>query len=193
MKVKPHTAIILGISTWIILAQLRAYAGSLEDLPWGPPSNGLQVSLTLTHLKTSDLQVAFRNIGNHDVVLNFGYMWANGKVHLPYKIGLIFTDAQGKNRFFKILDVRYPALSGRIDDYIVPLRAGSTYVLALNTDQVRGSNAQKFETALLPGKNRVRVQFQGTGAQFVNFDTEGIKLMKFWLGTAESNVLIIER
>ena len=38
-----------------------------------------------------------------------------------------------------------------------------------------------------------RAEFQGTGAKLVNLDMPAIKLMNFWLGKVQSNVLTIER
>jgi hypothetical protein len=191
MKINPHRIMILEVWACFLLASFCANAGALEDLPWGPPSNGIQVSLILINPKLNDLQIAFRNIGNRDVVLNLGSMLANGKVQIPDKIVLNLTDAQGKNRVLKYFDARG---SGRVDDYIVPLRVDSIYTLKIKSDQVIGPNpSQSLDIALLPGKNSLKAQFQGTNAQFVNLDTEGIRLMNFWLGLAESNILIIER
>jgi hypothetical protein len=194
MKLNLHKVMILEISTWIILASMCAHAGALEDLPWGPSSNGIQVSLTLIDSKNNDLQVAFRNIGNQDVILNIGFMLANGKVQLPNYIVLSLTDAKGENHVFEFLDMKYLVVAGRIDDYIIPLRVGSTYTLKLRPDQVvRSPNFQRWDTVLLPGKNQLIAQFEGKGAQLVGPDTKGIKFMNFWLGTAESNTLVIER
>lgn len=189
MKINPHTIVLFEIGAWIMLAALCANAGGLEDLPWGPPSNGIQVCLTLIDPKLNDLQIAFRNIGDHDVVLNIGIMLANGKVHVPDNIVLNVTDAHGKSCVLKF-DSR---ASGRVDDYMVPLRVNSIYTLRIKSDQVSGLNAHNLDIALLPGINRLKAQYRGTDAQHVNSDVEGIKAMNFWLGTAESNTLIIKR
>src|SRR5689334_13372995 len=70
----------------------------------------------------SNLEVAFRNVGDRDVTLNLGVMMANGKVQLPDRIAMKFIDAQGNTRLFKFGDKRYPGVAGRLDDYFLPLR-----------------------------------------------------------------------
>ena len=161
-----------------------------EIVQWGQPVGDLQMSLASTD---SNLQVALRNIGDRDVTLNLGAIMANGKVQLPSNISLNFTDAQGKTRRFKFADKRYPGVAGRLDDYIVPLRAGSTYTLQFTLDQFWCDETREFSIKLLPGKNYLTVRFEGTGAKLVNLDMPAIKLMNFWLGRVESNTLLLER
>jgi hypothetical protein len=156
----------------------------------GNPGNGVQMCLTSSG---SNLELAFRNVGDRDVTLNLGVMMANGKVQLPNRIAVKFTDAQGKTRLFKFGDKRYPGVAGRLDDYVVPLRVGSTYTLQLTLGQFWCQETKEFSIPLLPGDNHLTAQFAGTGADAVNLDMPGIKLMNFWLGNVESNVLTIHR
>jgi hypothetical protein len=72
---------------------------AVDNLEWGQPSEGLQMSLEASDSNRAELQVALRNTGDHDVTLNLGHMMANGKVQLPNNIELNFTDPQGKSRF----------------------------------------------------------------------------------------------
>ena len=166
---------------------------TLDAFRWGQPTEGVQMSLSSNDSNGSDLIVALRNVGDHDVTLDLGYMMANGKVQLPAYISLNFTDAQGKTRTFKFADKKHPAVGGRLDDYVVPLRVGSMYTLKLTLDQFWCQETKEFEISLLPGKNRLTAEFQGSGARGVNLDMPGIKLMNFWLGKVESNPLVIER
>ncbi len=179
-----------AICLLIFLFSASASRPARETLQWGQPVGGVQMSLTSTD---SNLQVALRNIGDRDVTLNLGAMMANGKVQLPNNISLNFTDAQGKTRRFKFADERYPGVAGRLDDYIVPLRAGSTYTLQFTLDQFWCDETREFSIKLLPGKNYVTVRFEGTGAKLVNLDMPAIKFMNSWLGRVESNTLLLER
>jgi hypothetical protein len=173
-----------------LLSSASASSQTTETLPWGQPIEGVQMSLTSTD---SNLQLALRNVSDRDVTLNLGAMMANGKVQLPNNISLNFTDAQGKTRLFKFADKRYPGVAGRLDDYIVPLRAGSTYTLQFTLDQFWCYETKEFSIQLRPGKNYLTVRFEGTDAKLVNLDMPAIKFMNFWLGKVQSNTLLLER
>jgi hypothetical protein len=166
---------------------------AIRNLEWGQPSEGLQMSLEATDTNRAELQAALRNTGDHDVTLNLGHMMANGKVQLPNNIELNFTDPQGKSRVFGFADKNHGFVGGRLDDYVVPLRAGSMYTLKLALDQFWCPETKEFAIPLGHGASRLRAQFQGTGARLVNLDMPAIKLMNFWLGKVQSNLLTIER
>lgn len=134
--------------------------------------------------------VTLENAGDKDVMLNLGMMLANGKVLLPEAIHLILIDSAGKSRELHFFDRRYPGVAGRIDDYAVPLRVGSSYTLRLNLDNFWCPKTKEFRLNLKPGEYRVRSEFAGKSAQSVNGDMEGIKLMNFWQGTLQSDVTI---
>lgn len=156
----------------------------------GNPTNGVQMCFSASG---SNLELAFGNVGDHDVTLNLGVMMANGKVQLTDRIALNLTDAQGNTRLFKFGDKRYPGVFGRLDHYVVPLPVGSMYTLQLRLDQFWCQETQEFSIPLAPGKNLLTAQFDGTGANAVNLDMAGIKLMNFWVGHVESNTLTLER
>jgi hypothetical protein len=50
---------------------------------------------------------------------------------------------------------------GAFDDYIVPLRVGSTYTLTLNLDQFWCHETKEFVIPLLLGKNRMTARISG--------------------------------
>jgi hypothetical protein len=167
--------------------------GSLEH-KIGPTNNGLQMSLAVIPSADNErpkFEISIRNIGTNDTSLVLGYMLANGKVMLPKNIGLILTDSSGKTRKLTFSDRRYPAVSGRIDDYVVPLRAGSTYSLRLGLTEFVSLDTNEFDIKLKPGTNKLSAQFQGTAAEIPNLDMQGVKLMKFWTGKLDSNVLTV--
>ena len=193
MKEKASPMIFALIYCLLSLTPSSTVAQTVAEPHWGQPTDGVQMSLSANDPIGSDLVKALRNVGDHDVTLDLGYMMANGKVQLPAYISLNFTDAQGKRRTFKFADKKHPAVGGRLDDYVVPLRVGSMYTLKLTLDQFWCQETKEFEISLLPGKNRLTAEFQGSGARLVNLDMPGIKLMNFWLGKVESNPLVIER
>jgi hypothetical protein len=188
-----RTRLILVVSI-VLAALLTTGIGSPPSqataAACGNPTSGAQMCLTSSG---SNLELAFRNVGDRDVTLNLGIMMANGKVQLPDRITINFTDAQGNARLFKFWDKRYSNVGGRLDDYVLPLRAGSMYTLQLTLDQFWCPETEEFSIPLLTGDNYLSAQFEGTGAHFVNSDMPGIKLMNFWLGKLESNTLTLRR
>ena len=175
----------------LLLAVSSANASSAaEDNDCGVAVEGLQMCLTSSG---ANLQLALRNVGDRDLTLNLGVMLANGKVQLPDRIAIKFTDAQGKTRLFKFGDLKHGAIAGRVDYYVVPLRVGSTYTLQLTLDQFWCHETKEFFIPLLSGDNQLTAQFEGTGASAPNLDMPGIKLMNFWLGKVESNTLTLRR
>jgi hypothetical protein len=103
------------------------------------------------------------------------------------------TDASGKTRNLKFFDQRYPGVAGRVDDYLVPLRVGSSYTLKLSLDQFWSPDTKEFEMKFFPGEYQITAQFEGGGAKTSNLDLPGIKLMNFWLGNLQSNIVVVKR
>jgi hypothetical protein len=188
----------LAVSLFVGFAafSLPSKGQTIESLQWGSSVAGLQISLfAVDSSKGSDpeLQLALRNVGNQDITLNLGSMMANGKVQLPDNITLNVSDAQGRKRKFNFGDKKHSFVAGRLDDYVVPLRAGSSYTLRLTLDQFWCQETNEVEVRLLPGKNQLSAEFEGGNAKLVNLDMPGIKLMNFWVGKVQSNTLSIEK
>ena len=195
MKFNVSLILVAAICAYISLGTSSAAPSrqTVDNLQWGQPNDGVQISLSATDASSSNLQVAFRNVDVHDVILNLGSMISNGKVQLPNDVYINFTDARGRSRVFKFADKKHSFVAGRLDDYVVPLRVGSMYTLTLALAQFWCPETKEFEIRLLPGKNQLTAQFHGNGARLVNLDMPAIKLMNFWLGSVESNTLTIER
>lgn len=75
------------------------------------------------------LHVTFENVSDKDTVLNLGMMIGNGRVHMPDAVRLILIDSGGSLRELHFSDKR-GGIAGRVDDYIVPLRTGSSYMIS---------------------------------------------------------------
>src|SRR6185437_5350242 len=161
---------------------------------WGLPNDGLQMSLFVKTKRKSDIEfnVTIRNIGEKDVVLNLGMILANGKFQLPDKISLHVTDETGNSRELHFSDKRFSGIAGRVDAYVVPLRARSTYSLVLRLDQFISPATGEFDVKLKGGKYKIRAKFHGEGVREINNDTQGIELMNFWKGNLHSNTVLIE-
>ena len=198
MKLQRST-VVFAICSCVVSSALSfgsSRSQSLESVEWGAAVTGIQMSLSAVESETGkppELLVEIRNVGDHDVTLNLGRMLANGKVQLPSNISLNLTDAEGKTRTFKFSDKRHSFIAGRVDDFVVPLRAGSIYTLRLTLDQFWCQETSEFEVKLLPGRNQLVAQFEGGGAKHVNLDMPAIKLMNFWEGKVQSNTIAIDR
>jgi len=184
-----RTALIVAVLI-LMLSISAAAMPPVENNDCGAAVDGLQICLAASG---SNLQLTLGNVGDHDITLNLGIMLANGKVQLPDRVGIKFTDAMGKTRVFKFGDLKYGVIAGRVDHYLVPLRVGSTYTLQLRLDQFWCQETKEFSIPLLSGDNYLTAEFEGRAATMVNGDMPGIKLMKFWLGKVDSNTLRLRR
>jgi hypothetical protein len=159
---------------------------------WGPSSNGLRLGISAARAGPTEqpaFHVTFHNLGDSDYVLNLGYMFANGKVMFPAAVGLSLTDAGGTTRELEFLDRRYAAVAGRVDPFLVALRHGSMYTLALSLSQFWSSATKEYELRLPAGNYRIGARFEGQAVQSANLDVQGLTLMNFWTGRLQSNVL----
>jgi hypothetical protein len=140
----------------------------------------------------AEFDIAIQNVGSTDVVLNLGFMLANGKVMFPQAIRLLVIDAQGETRELHFSDRRYPGIAGRVDDFIVALRSGSSYVLRVNLEQYVSVKTGEFVLKLPYGQYRMAARFEGQGAGTSNGDMRGVALLNSWKRTLESNSLEFE-
>jgi len=181
---------LLGVS----LLVSSSHSQTKKDYQSELVSDGLQMSVSLARSDKVDspaFQVALQNVGEKDVTLNLGTMLANGKVQLPENIRLHLKDATGKIRELHFSDKRYPGVAGRVDDYVVPLRVGSTYSLLLKLEQFWSPETKEFVLKLKPGKYQVSAQFEGSGSLIRN--EEMALILNFWKGKLQSNTLSFER
>jgi len=185
---------LLFVITVIAATNLSVLSQPIIDdrQDWGPVSGGLRMAISSVTPGNPPREgvafyIAIQNVGAKDVVLNLGIMLANGSVMWPQAIRLTLTDSQGKTRELQFEDRRYPAIAGRVDDYIVALRSGSIYVLRVSLDQYWSQEAKKFASTLADGRHRISARLEAQGAKAVNLDVQGVALMNFWKGTVQSN------
>ena len=194
---KSHRTLIIllslvAVSTVFLLAAGEAQTSIRPD----PQASNAELRMSIIAIAPQEangipiFRVTLENVGDKDAVLNLGMMLGNGKVHLPDAIHLTLIDSRGKSRELHFSDRRYPGIAGRVDDYAIPLRAGSAYTVKLSLDNFWCPKTKEFRLNLKPGVYRVRSEFTGKGAQSVNGDMEGIKLMNFWKGTLQSDATV---
>ena len=152
------------------------------------PESKLRMSISATKQgytnETPIFHVALENAGDKDVMLNLGMMLGNGKLLLPDTIHLILTDSRGESRELHFSNTR---IAGRVDDYIIPLRSGSTHSLKLSLADYWCPQTKEFKINLKHGEYRIHAQLTSKGAQHLNADTQGMKLMNVWKGKLQSD------
>ena len=87
---RSKTAILFIVTVWglfsIVLFPLSAKAQSVDDLRWGAPVDGLQMSISTINDGDPNFpvfQIALRNIGDKDTTVNLGLMFAKERCKTP--------------------------------------------------------------------------------------------------------------
>jgi len=150
------------------------------------PAPVLRVSLRADDAKSAEemrLTVTIENVGDQDTVLLMGIMLGNGISQFPMSIRLLLT---GDDEKTLELEIPFPAVAGRMDPYIVPLRVGSAYSLALRLDDFRPHKSHGESIRLKPGRYRLRAEFVGESRDHLTWRREGLPLLRYWPGRERS-------
>jgi hypothetical protein len=189
----------IGSAAIVCLATFSAAAGdaAVADKAWGPAVGGLRMSLSAAGNDAAGdpkFQLALENVGDDDVtlnlgLLNLGLMLANGKPLsgkslFPANFRLQLTDPQGTRRE---LHFAGPNVAGRVDDFAVPLRVGSVYVLNVPLKQFVSTDNGEPTLELKPGRHQVSAEFIGGDAEYESSQF----ILNFWEGKLRSNTLIL--
>ena len=155
------------------------------------PVNPLQIDVVRVG-KTSEpllFQVSLHNAGDQDLILNLGVMLGNGRRQYPDAIHLRLSDKHGKTL---LLDLIGPAvINGRLDPLVVPLLQGATFAFLVKLADYRSPKANVWKIDLAPGRYILSAEYKGMAVtqRAANLDMQGIALMPYWTGTAESKAL----
>ena len=195
MKLHRTLTIMLSLVA-VSMAFLLATGEAQTSIQPDPQASNAELRMSIIATTNKDakgppvFRITLENVGDKDTVLNLGMMLANGKVHLPDAIRLILIDSMQNSRELHFSEKRYPGIAGRVDDYAVPLRAGSAYTVKMSLDDFWCPKTKEFRLKLKPGTYRIRSELTGKGANFVNSDMRGMKLMNFWKGTLQSDTTV---
>jgi hypothetical protein len=160
----------------------------------GPAVEGLRLSLSIVRKDEAGspvFQLEFENVGRQDVMLNLGMMLANGKpltgtALYPTNLRIHLTSLAGTTR-----ELHYvaPRVAGRVDDYNVPLRVGSTYTLSMPLSQFWCPATGEIPLELHPGEVQASARFEGGGAAHES----GKFILNYWRGTVRSNAVPLKQ
>lgn len=151
------------------------------------PAPVLRVSVRAEDARSVEemrLTVTIENVGDQDTVLLMGIMLGNGISPFPMSMRLFVT---GDDEKPQELEISSPSIAGRVDPYIVPLRAGSAYSLALRLDDFRPFKAHGERIHLKPGRYRLRAEFVGESRDHLTWRREGLPLLRYWPGRERSD------
>jgi hypothetical protein len=134
-------------------------------------------------------EVRMHNAGDKDFILNLGMMLGNGSRQYPDAVHLRLTDEHGKTL---LLDLIGPAIiAGRVDPLIVPLPKGATFSLSVDLKDYSSPKAKVWKLDLARGRYTLSAEYEGVAIsqRQANIDTQGLALMPYWTGGAESKAL----
>jgi hypothetical protein len=168
----------------------------------GEAVDGVEMAITgngLIKPGVPNLQVMFRNIGDHDVNLNLGTVggWSprpckldNRDLSCTFNFKFNVSDRSGATRSYTFRGMSYVA--GRLDPYVVYLRAHSKYTLELGIDQFYSPATHEYQALVLPpGTYKFSLEFDGRAPGIINLDQPYLAKMTFWKGKLISNSLSI--
>jgi len=162
---------------------------------YGPVVNGLQLSLSLDRSSKDGLPnfiIALHNVGKNDVIVNLGTIM--GPFQSPDALHLLVKDDAGNIKELDFGDTRYSGVAGRLDNYVVPLRIGSTYSLPLPYNQFWSPKMKELPFKLSPGKYQATASFEGDGYKYHNSGDEWNAYANFiWKGKLQSNTISFEQ
>jgi hypothetical protein len=167
-------------------------AGMQKDAEeFGKSVNGLRVKFQLdgrTDGKSSlYCTVVAQNAGASDLNVHLGVSLGNGETHHPTALRLILIEGGKKTRF----TYAEPRVAGRLDPFVVPLPAGSSYTLRCPLDKFvpedGGEHPDLAAKIDVTKEYKVVAELVGQAVTETSADLRGFTLMEFWRGTVQSN------
>lgn len=192
----PQSVVGLTITQVVLTGIVALTAIAMEASPvsgqapaaiaWGASANGLRVGIDRPHdapTGSCSLALWFENTGTEDYLLNLGLMLSNARRMDASAVSLVVGDGGAKT----LHPWRGPlSVGGRVDDYLVALRAGSRYMIAAELINFRGASALEPALAPRPGRYQIAMRFVAQPPRATNGDTLGIGTWHFWTGSVDS-------
>jgi hypothetical protein len=174
---------------WLLVCGLSSMGADEEAPVDGKAVGGLRIRLQLPAADKGEklppqCEVVLENVGDSDLNVKLGFSLANGKSHHPAALRLLARSKESKPRTLTYAGV--PGVAGRVDPFVLPLPAGSSYTLrcafAKYVDSETGARID-----LTAKDYRVAAELLGEAVTETNLDVRGLALMPCWQGKARSN------
>jgi hypothetical protein len=171
-------------------AAMSRSAGADRSGGCGPTESG--IALCLAAGVRGSVLLEIENQGASDAVLDLGVVLANGARQYPTAIRLTLTDSHGVTHRAQLAEPA--AVAGRLDPFIVPLPAGAALrlPLALSKYALYDSSAKLEQIGLAAYEQytmSAELTGRGVGDTEANLDMKGLRLLRYWMGTAMSNTI----
>lgn len=184
--------IYLKLLVLVVLLAVSSSSFCAEPHTQGQVTNGLQMSLSIldvspTISESSRIGISFANLGDKDVLLELGEMLGNGRFLSPSSIRLKVIDPNTKFVEYTFVDNRYAVVAGRVDDFVLPLRAGSDFTFKFDLSQFRSTETKQFGVKFHKGSYSISAFYRGEDPKFAT--ALWLDKSLFWKGIVQSNVL----
>jgi hypothetical protein len=180
---------ICAAITWLIVCTFGSTGAAEEAKAQGKAVDGLRIRLQL-HPAEKDkklspqCEVTLENVGESDLNVKLGFSLANGKSHHPDALRLL---ARSKGKATRSLTyAAIPGVAGRLDPFVVPLPAGSSYTLRIAFDKYADSETGD-RLDLTVTDYGIAAELVGEAVTETNPDVQGLALIPCWQGKARSN------
>jgi hypothetical protein len=187
LPTKPFS-ICIAVAT--LLVCVLGSIGADEKAPVdGEAVGGLRIRLELPAAEKGkelppQCQVTLENVGDADLNVQMGFSLGNGKSHHPAALRFFALSKGNKTR--TLIYAALPGVAGRLDPFVVPLPAGSSYTLRCVFDKYADSETGG-RIDLTAKDYRITAELIGEPVARIRANRDGFALMPFWQGKTRSN------
>ena len=173
----------------VLLGTLDSSAADEEVALHGKAVGGIRIRLALPAAERgekppSQCLVTIENVGDSDLNVKLGISLANGKSHHPDALRFLAVSKGKKAR--TLIYAALPGVAGRVDPYVVPLPAGSSYTLRCKFEKY--ADSESGERIDLTAKDyRFAAELVGAPITDTPMDVQGLALVPCWRGKVLSN------
>jgi hypothetical protein len=149
---------------------------------WGNTAHGLQMRIYLDQAATGQskvprFKVELRNVGERDLLLNFGIMARNGEQQYATAVSLILVDPQGEPHWLELKRTLLGS-DARKEPLFLPLPVGGTFSFPVDLENYWAGTSNEINYKLKPGTYRLAAHLSGfietaNPVTFRTFRTEG--------------------
>jgi hypothetical protein len=188
MPLPTKTISICVAVAWLLVSSPSS--GADDEAPAdGKAVGGLRIRLQLPAAGKGEklppqCEVTLENVGDSDLNVKLGFSLANGKSHHPDALRLLVRSKGNKTR--TLIYAAIPGVAGRVDPFVLPLPAGSSYTLRCAFDKY--ADSETGDRLDLTAKDyRIVAELLGEAITETNLDVQGLALIPCWQGKARSN------
>jgi hypothetical protein len=141
------------------------------------------ISFTVRCQNAQQLTFTIQNVGLEDTALIFGSVLANGRKYLIAGLKLQTELPDGREDQYDYRPDDYPVrIGGRVDDWIVPLPTGASYVMQATASQFLSKAHGRLSAWPKAAQISLRLPIRTPNPNQPT-DVVGLKLFRVWRGT----------